>query len=101
MAQSRVRYECTRMRRTARTLSNWRASGFEAFFVCPTVSYGRTLGVVSVNGWLDVAVDRKLSNSARALVEVIADPQGRGKSQPINGRYYICGYEIHWTLIGK
>ena len=56
---------------------------------------------MSVNGWLDVAVDRKLSNSARALVEVIADPQGRGKSQPINGRCYICGYEIHWTLIGK
>jgi len=53
------------MRRTARTLSNWRASVFEAFFVCPTVSYGRTLGVVSVNGWLDEAVDRKLSNSAQ------------------------------------
>ena len=26
-------------------------------------------------------------------------PEGRGKSQPINGRCAACGYEIHWTLL--
>jgi hypothetical protein len=29
---------------------------------------------------------------------VIAELEGRGRSQPINGRCAACGYEIHWTL---
>jgi hypothetical protein len=30
---------------------------------------------------------------------VIAEPEGRGKSQSINGRCAVCGYEIHWMLL--
>jgi hypothetical protein len=30
---------------------------------------------------------------------VVAEPEGRGKPQPINDRCAACGYEIHWTLL--
>ena len=30
---------------------------------------------------------------------VIAEPEARGKSQPINGRCAVCGYEINWMLL--
>ena len=29
---------------------------------------------------------------------VIAEPKGRRKSRPANGRCAFCGYKIHWTL---
>jgi hypothetical protein len=28
-------------------------------------------------------------------------PEGRGKSQPINDRFAACGYEIHWALVAQ
>src|SRR5262249_38507427 len=33
------------------------------------------------------------------LAVVIGEPKGREKSQPITGRFAVCGYEIPWPLI--
>ena len=40
-----------------------------------------------------------LSSMRNYFGVVIEEPQGRGKSQPINSRCAACGYEIHWTLL--